>query len=308
MPTLVLKHYSKANVQSEIVKWCCAQVDGFSGLKKRWVAFHCRRSKDDEEKFILVRYLKGDPLLISSERDFQRYVKIFGKLGLRTVYATANIYGKLYDFEHVVDLNNIIACTPTWDIDNDLLHWKATIAVCREIASFLESNGITRSIIIKWSGEGAHVHLHHNALSPELRRNYNPLDLAYALVEYTIMKLEWKFHDISFSAESLRVDNEHDPQRLFTCPLSLHRSLNRVAVCINLNDLDAFDLSWTDVESFRHYYDWNKFEVGEADDLALKAIEVVGRCPYFPKGRRRKHPPVDELILKWLKKLEDLEC
>lgn len=304
---LVMKHYSRVDVKNEILKWCYTYVDGFRELKNRWIAFHCDRN-EKKSKFLLVRYFKGRPLSISSRLSLERYFEFYGKLGLRTIYATANVYGKLYRFGHVVDLSNIIACTPTWDIDNDLLHWRETIATCREIVSFLESNGICRSIIVKWSGEGAHVHVHHNAFSPELRRKYNSLDLAYALVEYTIMKLEWKFHDLSISAENLRVDNEHDSQRLFTCPLSLHRSLDRVAVCISLNELDSFDLSWTNAGSFKHFYGWDRFEVGEADELAVKAIEVVGRCPSFPKRRRRKYPPVDELILKWLRKLKDLEC
>lgn len=303
--TSLIKHYSREDVQDEIIKWCYPRVDGIDVLKRRWVAFHCK--KNDKHDFTLIRYIRDNPLTITSKSDLKGYLNFFGRLGLRTIYATANIYRELNSFEHVVDLNNIIACTPTWDIDNDLNNWKITINACKEIISFLESHGVTRSIVVKWSGEGAHVHLHHNALSPELRTKFNPLDLAYAVVEYTIMKLEWKFHDMSSKAEKLRVDNEHDPQRLFTCPLSLHRSLDNVAVCIGLNYLDSFDLSWVKIGSFKHYYDWDKFEVGEADELALKAIEVVGRCPYIP-GRRRKYPPVDELILKWLRKIEDLEC
>ncbi|RLE50796.1 MAG: hypothetical protein DRJ21_01445, partial [Candidatus Methanomethylicota archaeon] len=191
------------------------------------------------------------------------------------------------------------------DIDNERDKWKATIEVCKEIISFLEKYGISKSIIVKWSGKAAHIHIHHEALSPELRRKYNPLDLAYAIVEYVIKKLEDKIRNIAskYLAEKLKVDNEHDPQQLFTCPLSLHRELNCVSICINPNDLDSFSLEWTDPSSFKHYDDWNKFEIGEADELALKAIEIVGRYPGPYKRRgRRKHPSVDEMIMKWLRK------
>ena len=124
-------------------------------------------------------------------------------------------------------------------------------------------------------------------------------------MEYVIKKLESKIREISAKhlAEGLRVDNEHDSQQLFTCPLSLHRELNCVNVCIDPNDLDSFDLSWTSVKSFKHFFNWNRFEIGEADELALKAIEIVGRYPGPYKRRgRRKHPSVDEMIMKWLRK------
>jgi len=306
---VVAEHYSREDVKGEIAKWCYGNVSGANGRKPRWVGIHCSEV-DSKGRMLLIRYLKGAPLTIKSESDVDFLLKVFNRFKPRTFYATANIYKYLFRDEHVIDLENIIACTPTWDIDNSRSKWRATIEVCREIISFLERNGISRSIIVKWSGNAAHVHVHHEALSPEIRAKHNPLDLAYALVEYVIRKIEHRIREISakYLAEKLKVDNEHDSQQLFTCPLSLHRKLNCVVICIDVNDLDSFDLSWTSINSFKHFHGWNRFEVGEADELAVKALELVGGYPGYPKGRRRRSLPVDKLIMKWLKKLEEAEC
>ncbi|MCD6341648.1 MAG: hypothetical protein J7L83_02190, partial [Thaumarchaeota archaeon] len=77
------------------------------------------------------------------------------------------------------------------------------------------------------------------------------------------------------SERKLKVENIMDVQRVFTAPLSLHRELDIVAVTINPNELDQFDLSWTKLDDFKYWKDWSRFEKGEADELALKALENV---------------------------------
>jgi DNA primase catalytic subunit len=201
--------------------------------------------------------------------------------------------------EDVMDISNIIACAPTWDIDNRLDDWKATVAAACEIISFLEKNGVEQSIIIKYSGRGIHVQIHPMAVSQELRRKTNPLDLAFATVEYVNSKIRQSLLDlkIQFKADALRVDNEMDTQRLFTCPLSLHKDLDKVCVCMSLDELENFTPEWGDPHSFKHNPSWDKFLAGEADRLASLAYSTVGGCPSIPKMRRRRHPPIDKQIV-----------
>lgn len=260
-----------------------------------------------------MRYLgrrRRIPLRIWSPEDVERLLSIFRRLKPRTFYATANVFQSLHE-DFLADPSNIVACTPTWDIDNKPEAWRATLEAAREIYAFLEKNGVSRSVFMKWSGKGCHVHLNEGAISEELRRRINPLNLAYSIVEYANLRLREKFLEIALrhKAEGLKVENEMDVQRLFTCPLSLHRELNKVCVCISPNDLDAFTPEWADPGSFRHYEDWSHFVAGEADELAIKAYEAIGGAPRVslrsPRLRRRAHPPLDEQIARWMMRPEE---
>jgi len=176
----VVKHYSRVDVREEIARWCNVVVAGAEGPKPRWVGIHCSEV-DSRGRRILIRYFKRIPLKIRSAREVESLLRAFKRFKPRTFYATANIYRELSKVDHVFDIGNIIACTPTWDIDNTRLKWRATIEVCREIVSFLENRGISKSIIIKWSGNAAHVHIHHQALSPEIRAKRNPVGFSLRL-------------------------------------------------------------------------------------------------------------------------------
>lgn len=293
----ILEHYRNPVVQEEIVEFC----------KGRWVGFHCEK-EDEHGKKILVRYFgkRKIPIRISKFQDFQKAFSFYASLKPRTVYATANIYGKLNSEEDVVTLSNIKACMPTWDIDNKLEKWNATLQTIHEIVSMLESNGITKSYFVKFSGRGAHVHIHPYAISGEIRLKHNSLDLAWAMVEYIREKITQKIVDISVKsdAENLRVDNEIDPQRLFVSPLSIHKEEAKISVCINPNNLDNFNPETdANLDGFKHFKNWKNYVEGEADDLALKAYQYIGGFPGFPKHKRRKHPPLDKQILKWLNKI-----
>ncbi|RLI26483.1 hypothetical protein DRO58_05540 [Candidatus Bathyarchaeota archaeon] len=203
----------------------------------------------------------------------------------------------------MMNLGNIIACTPVWDIDNDPKDWENTIKIAGEIVRFLELNGVEESVYVKWSGRGCHVHLHEEAVSRSIREKIHPIDLAYALVEYVNIKLTRRYFEIAEkSPYTPRVENNIDPQRLYTCPLSLHKTLDKVCVCIRKDDLGSFDPSWADVDRYRHFRGWGSHVPGEADNLALKAFQAIGPCPSRMRFRRRKHPPLDRQIDKWLKK------
>lgn len=120
--------------------------------------------------------------------------------------------------------------------------------------AFLEKNGVVKSVYVKWSGNGCHVHVNEKALSEELTKRISPLDAAYAMVEYTNAKLQNTFYRIveGEKAVKLKIENKMDPQRVFSCPLTLHRELAKVCVCIDPDSLDSFTPDWTRIEDYRH--------------------------------------------------------
>jgi len=150
------------------------------------------------------------------------------------------------------------------------------------------------------------VHIHERAFSEDLSEKISPLDAAYAVVEYVNRKLGRKFVEIAerYEAQELSVENEMDLQRVFTCPLSLHRSLNRVAVCFSTSIVKDFVPQWTDIEHYHHWKGWDHFEAGEADKLAQKAYRTVGAYPLKTqtKTSEPKGETTEDLITKWLKK------
>jgi len=291
----IVKWYMQSDVKREIVDF---SLD-------RWVAIHCE-ARDDKGSQLFFRYWKGEtPITIDSEEDFENIFHKLRKYGPRTFYVTANQYHRLHEVVDTMDLRNIKRCMPTWDIDNEFQKWKATIEVAKVIVEFLYQYGIEKSVFVKWSGNGAHVHINPMAFSDEVTTKINPLDIAYATVEYVNIRLKQKYIEIAekFKAPELKVENKMDIKRVFTCPLSLHREVDRVAICIDPKKLENFDPAWTQTETYRHYTDWRRYKEGEGDKLAEVAFETVGPCPYLgsTKRRRRKGTRPDEIIRKFLK-------
>ena len=176
----IIRHYTRSEVAEEIVKFS----------RSRWVGVLCLE-KGDNGKPLFKRYLGEKPLKISCREDFLNLLELLEKVKPRSFYASANVYPSIEKLEDLV-LDKVVACTPTWDVDNSLSKWKATIATVQEIINFLEKKGVSKSVYVKWSGEGCHVHLHEKAISPELRKKKNPMDLAFAVVGYVNAKLSEK--------------------------------------------------------------------------------------------------------------------
>ena len=287
---LPLKHYSKPEVSREIIDFC----------RNRWVAVHCVHPSG---KLIFRRYRdRVHPLKISSTLEFRSLIEGFQQCQVRSIYASIAVYRKLERVDDAYDLSLMASITPTWDIDSSLAYWREVVAIAREIISFLEKHGVASSVFIKWSGNGCHVHIHEGAFSSDILEKHHPLDLAYAIVEYTNLKLASKFVELSPNGKTV-VENKIDPARVFTVPLSLHRELDVVCICMKPNHLDSFTPSWVDPENFKHDPSWRRFVEGEADELAEKAYETIGGYPILKERRRkRKHPPLDEQIKKWLEK------
>ncbi len=292
---IVSKHYSQKQVQEEIARFS----------QDRWVALHCE-ILNPQGYPVWLRYQKSAeagkvPLTIKNTEDVPTLLKRFKRLRPRTFYASICVYRELTRQDHVKDFGNIVSCSPIWDIDNAPQNWKTTIEVAKEISKLLQEEGVSRSAFLKWSGQGAHVHIHHKAFSQTLLRKIAPLDVAYSVVEYVNRTLKPRFTEIAdkHGSQELIVENETDIQRVFTCPLSLHRSLDSVAVCIAPASVEEFNPDWTKLNSFRHWSGWGQFEVGEGDALAAKAYRLLGgyATKTVPKLKRRE---ASDSITKWL--------
>ncbi|RLF07889.1 MAG: hypothetical protein DRJ60_01660 [Thermoprotei archaeon] len=295
MNSLEQQHYSRLDVKHEIARFA----------QKRWIGIHCIK-RDAEGNRIMIRYLNGKPITISSPNDIDLLWQNLRDKGVRTIYATAAKYHKLISIEDVKSITNMLLYTPTWDIDNDFNHWKSTIKACLEIIEALKDEGIEKSIYVKWSGDGAHVHLHEKALTNKSLKGRTPIDVAYAIVEYIRLKVEPRIQEIAVRDEcNLKVENKIDRQRMFTCPLSLHRDNDRVCICMKPNQLQHFKPSWVNPKTYYHNSEWDYYEEGEADQLAEKAISIIGGLPPR-KTRRRKYSKLDEAILRWLRISNDM--
>lgn len=286
----VLNHYKRDIVRREITEW----------VKNKWVAIHCQE-RDENGRLIFIRYMDKKPLSLDSPEDLKKLMERFKRLRPRTIYASINEYKVLSDVSNVYDLDNIIASTPTWDIDNKLEDWKTTIKIGRFIGELVMKEGVHQGLYYIWSGRGLHLHIHPYSFSRKIRGRYNPLDISYAIVEFIRSEFIGKFPQFNIGlGGSIKIENKMDIARVFTAPLSIHRELDLVTVALKYGDLENFGLSWLDINKFKHNMRWREYVEGEADDLAFKAYEAVGGYPYNLRYKIRKTKPVDEMIRDWL--------
>ncbi len=275
----VFKHYLRQDVEEEIAKFC----------KGRWVAVECVSRGG---RRIFHRYWDREtPLAISEPADLKKILNKFGKLVPRTIYGSANLYRSLSSKEDLSREDNILYATPSWDVDGSLDEIDLIKEAAGTLIDELRRFGVEKSVYLIWSGRGIHVHLNEKAISDEIWRRHGALRVSFSIVEYVLENAREKLLKICEKSRDperrLKIENIMDIQRVFTAPLSLHRELDIVAVPLNPDELDKFDLSWTSLENFRYWKDWNRYEEGEIDELALKALESV-------KGEERMRVSIEE--------------
>ena len=261
--TDVIRYYSRSEIAKEIAEYA----------RGRWIALE-GESKESKRVFHRYWWREGPPLTINSE------------------FMVRSILAKLSSRSDLEDPSNIIYATPVWDIDGSLSDIESTLKAAKVIIESLESFGISKSIYLKWSGRGLHVHIHEKAISDDVRREIHPLDIAYSIVDYILSINASKLKEIAENAKvgerPFKIENKIDIQRVFTIPLSLHRELDLAAICFKPDELDDFDISWANPDKPRHNIKWREYIEGEADELAIKAYKEVGG--YFIRfgGFRRK--------------------
>lgn len=260
---LVLKHYSNTEVLHEIARFSAG----------RWVAVFSadgmHRYHQNTRRFLRIETVSDVEMILR-------------QLKPRSFYATIHryVWGAGYPLR-------MVSTMASWDID--LLpssSWTNAIQSAEEIIMELNRLGICKSIIVKWSGEGVHIHVNDKAFSQELLARIPPMDAAYALTEYVLKRVGRRPHVL--------IENKVDSARVFTSPLSLHKALDRVCVCIDPSSLDSFSIDDTRPGFYRHFKGWNKHEYGEADAAVEKAFEIVGG--YTVRGKRRRKPSVEEIV------------
>jgi len=287
----VFKYYSQEYVRKEMYEYA----------RNRWIAIHCSRKMKDD-RFILIRYIKSKPLQFRSEKDIIYIIKRFGGLLPRTFYGSANLYKVLKNPDDALNYwGNVVARTPTWDIDSRYDLWEKTLNIARIIIDFLERNNVVNSVYLKWSGNGVHIHVHEKAFSEKVLRKIHPIDLSYSFVQYVLENVKKRIGEMNRKMKTnIKVENLMDPQRVFTIPLSLHRKLDVACIVFKPEEIDLFDISWTNPSSFKHNEKWREYIYGEADRLALKAFKSIG--PYTKPAARhvRKTIPLDVQIKKYL--------
>ncbi len=257
-----LSHYLKREVLEEIASW----------LKGRWVALEGRRSGER----IFVRNEKGKPISVSSASDLQKL--LLKHRWVRAIYGSLNVYSKLETPSDTETLPNIVGSTPSWDVDASIDRWKVAIDVAKVVVEELEKLGVSKSVYLVWSGNGIHVHVSEKALSEEAKQFIHPFDAAYAIVEYVLRRARPRIAEIIKKVDvGIKVENLVDLKRVFTAPLSIHRELDVVAICFYPEDMESFDISWTDPKGFKHRWRcWERYEVGELDELVERAVKEVG--------------------------------
>jgi hypothetical protein len=270
------KHYSNELVRGEIAKYC----------RGRWIAIEGGALSSR----VFLRYGRDDrPLSIKSPQDILDLLKEYRRLSPRTIYGSINIYRDLSNKSILEDPSNIIYASPIWDIDGELSDWRGVIEVARIIIDDLERLGISKSVFVKWSGEGAHVHIHERCFSSEILSKHNPLDIAYSIVDYTLNRCREKILDVISRFKSVKVENEIDLKRVFTAPLSLHRRRNLCCICFKPEEIDSFEVEWANPENFKHNSKWKDYAEGEGDWAALEAIKSVGGYKGWLKASDNTH-------------------
>lgn len=274
----IVTYYSRPEVAGEIAEF----------LRGRWAALEGSAGG----KRVFIRYRKGKPLTITSPGDVASVIRSYTGIGARTFYGTIALYKRIESIDDVNDPSNIAAATPFWDIDVEGGLWEHVIEAAEAIIDYLESEGVTDSVYVLWSGEGAHVRINENAFSEELLREHHPIEVAHAVVDHVLKAVRPKLEAVvKASGGALKVENLVDPKRVFTAPLSLHRRLDRAAVCFKPSEIHSFDPSWTDPSKPRHDPTaWRRHTRGEADALAKKAL-ALGAGPRIPRvGELRRKP------------------
>jgi DNA primase catalytic subunit len=261
----VSEYYSRSEVRGEITEFS----------RHRWLAVE---GEGRDRRRLFLRYWDAKrtrPLSISTPEDVGRVLKRFLWAKPRAFYASAHRYSDLGEPSVLEDPGKLTGSTPTWDIDGDPQRFRDTLEAASIIVEDLRQLGISRSVYILWSGRGAHVRVHEDAFSSSLKSKHNPLDAAYALVEYVLRRTSGRLQRLSAERPHVKVENLMDLKRVFTVPLSLHRELDLCAVCFKPDEIRDFDIRWADPGSPRHNPSWRECVEGEADEAARIALQLV---------------------------------
>ncbi len=263
-----VEYYSRRSVAEEVAGFLRGRWAALEGRGKRW-----------------IRWRGGRPLVVSSWRDVAELVREYRGLGARSWYGTIEVFRRLGERRDVEEgyEGNVERATVFVDIDvmdESRLGeaWRCVVEAARVLVEWLAGRGVVESVYLLWSGAGMHLRVHEEAFDKVLREAH-PLDVAFAVAEHMLESNEAGLLRVIHGCGGLvKVENLVAPKRVFTAPLSLHRSLDRAAVALRPERLEEFSLEWSNPLSPVHDpWAWRRFRRGEADELAREALEKVGR-------------------------------
>jgi len=261
-------YYSNPVVAKEVCEFLKGRWAGVEGYEKRW-----------------VRWLGERPLTISSPRDVLLTIDRFWMISPRSFYGSIEIYRKLESRDDVESnyWSNVVAATPFIDIDivDESRVAEAYSHVIRVVEALYSElcvdRGVCSSVYVLWTGAGAHFRFNERGFR-EVYSEYHPLKVAYAVVEYLIRSTRSKLERIIGESGGLvKVENIIAPKRVFSAPLSLHRTLDRAVIAFKPEEAGEFTLEWADPTKPRHDPEaWRRFKAGELDDYAREALKKLG--------------------------------
>jgi len=233
-----------------------------------------------------VRWLGDKPLTVSTYSDLTELFNRFWIITPRSVYGSIEVYARLEKRSDVVEgyWSNVIFATPFIDID--IVDESRVNSVYKYVVGVVEAlyqivcveHGVCESVYVLWTGAGAHFRFNEKGFSRDIYGEHHPVKVAYAVSEYTIRSAKTAVEKIiQESGNAVKVENIIAPKRVFTAPLSLHRSLDYVAVAFKPEATGEFTLDWCDPQKPRHDPSaWRRFKQSELDDYAREALKKLG--------------------------------
>ena len=276
MSGLASWHYKRREACEEIAEF----------LRGRWAAVYIGP--------VWMRWRERDkPLTVESCSDVLELVE---RHGARSFYGTLEKFNRLESRLDVMDDYPVNIASATMYIDIDVTNeYKVEEAlpyvkrVLETLVEWFHDKGVQESLYILWSGAGAHLRVHEEAIGPV--GDLDPVEEAYLLAEYSLRANKPKLQKIVEESGGLvKIENMIARNRVFTAPMSLHRRLERVAVTFRPEALGDFNLSWTTPGREKHDPEaWRHYKRGEATSLVEEALRILGRSPertIIPAPRR----------------------
>jgi len=269
LPVDPRNYYSDLRVAGEVVEFLRGRWAGVEGFGKRW-----------------VRWLGDKPLTANSYRDLIGLLDRFWSISPRSIYGSIEVYTKLEKRSDVEEgyWSNVVAATPFIDIDvvdesRVSSAYKYVIGVVEALyRGVCAERGVCESVYVLWTGAGAHFRFSEKGFSREILSEHHPVKLAYAVAEYALKSAKQAIERVVWeSGGAVKVENVIAPKRVFTAPLSLHRSLDYAAVAFKPEVAGEFTLEWCNPRDPRHDPSaWRRFKQGELDDYAREALKKLG--------------------------------
>jgi len=262
-------HYQREEVAREIAEF----------LRGRWAGVYLSTGG-------WLRWSGRKPLRVEEPRDV---AELAGR-GARTFYGTIEVFRRLEGEEDVFDLyeSNVVGADSFIDIDivvEELVEemWPYALQAAGILAEWLSNRIGPENVYLLWSGAGVHVRIPWQALAGATHegRSLDPVAAAYLVAEYALRSNKARLDAVTReSGWNIKIENIVGRKRLFTAPLSLHKTLDLAAVAFTPEQAPDFHLDWARPEAYKHNPQaWRRARRGAATPLVRQALKELGGLP-----------------------------